>query len=356
MGENSETYDFLLKVKNGYDPGWRISKYDELLSDIDFNPKNPGKSKVTIVFDDYNDYLKLFEGLDSNNISQIIDYLNKYYYQSDWVDFQEIRETWDQGYIYDLFDEENKNLFEKISIYISSVKNLEIGDQLKSFREEFSDPVENMFNEFSAMEHNCKLDKLHDEMIEEFGNKFSRFGIRESVPLYKYITNVDILLKLFKTFELEEKDLFGLLKKIIDMVHPEKYYRELYEYYYKTGCDDDEIDKHSFNKETNWYLQRILDKIEDSEEYENVKEYFELKTKLLNQYEFGSWNILPRTENIAFRIDEINPKNNKITITIRNSNTNREEKRSLSYEELKQFETQYELFNEIKKIKKFFII
>jgi hypothetical protein len=55
-------------------------------------------------------------------------------------------------------------------------------------------------------------------------------------------------------------------------------------------------------------------------------------------------------------IDDVDPKNNKIIITLRNSNSNNlEQNRSLTFNELKRMETQYELFNESKKIKKKFL-
>jgi hypothetical protein len=44
MEKTSEIYDLLLRVKNGYDPGWStyFSRYDDLLDDIRFNDKSPG--------------------------------------------------------------------------------------------------------------------------------------------------------------------------------------------------------------------------------------------------------------------------------------------------------------------------
>jgi hypothetical protein len=46
MEKTSEIYDLLLRVKNGYDPGWStyFSRYDDLLDDINFNKKNPPPS------------------------------------------------------------------------------------------------------------------------------------------------------------------------------------------------------------------------------------------------------------------------------------------------------------------------
>ena len=57
-----------------------------------------------------------------------------------------------------------------------------------------------------------------------------------------------------------------------------------------------------------------------------------------------------------FKVDKIDPKTNKIIISIRDNTINRNvsdqlsQKRSVDFEELKRLETQYELFEEIKRI------
>jgi hypothetical protein len=52
-----------------------------------------------------------------------------------------------------------------------------------------------------------------------------------------------------------------------------------------------------------------------------------------------------------FKVDKIDPKTNKIIVSIKkNYHDNTEQKRSVDFEELKRIETQYELFEEIKRI------
>ena len=74
------------------------------------------------------------------------------------------------------------------------------------------------------------------------------------------------------------------------------------------------------------------------------------------EYGFDKWIKINTKENLYFNINEIDPKTNKITITIKNNN-NTEEVRSVTYDELQRMQTQYELFNEIRKIQdKIFLI
>jgi len=50
-------------------------------------------------------------------------------------------------------------------------------------------------------------------------------------------------------------------------------------------------------------------------------------------------------------VDKIDPKTNKIIVTFRNNmSDDREQKRSVDFEDLKRIETQYELFEQIKRI------
>jgi len=56
-------------------------------------------------------------------------------------------------------------------------------------------------------------------------------------------------------------------------------------------------------------------------------------------------------KNKMFKVDKIDPKTNKIIVTFRNNmSDDREQKRSVDFEDLKRIETQYELFEQIKRI------
>lgn len=348
----SEIYDFLVKVKNGYDPGWsNLSFIDDLLGNLNFNEKNPGLSVVTIEFNDYESYLDLFEDLDSSDKHEIKYFLNKE--EFDWDPYND--ELWINGYIYNLMNSENKEKMEKIFMFISKSPNGSIREKLINFEENFEDAVSNINSEWVSTHNECVKNNLYNEMISEFGNKFHYVGIREKYPLYQYKVSVNILLKLFNLFNLKDGSLQDLLSAII-----KKFDRvghgggEYYELPYSIGCDD--FDEYTFNRNIEWYINKVLDDIMDDEKYGDIEEYFDIKSTLTNEYGFGTWNEIPRSKNIAFRIDQIDPRTNKIEITIRYADKNREEKRSLTYDELKQMETQYELFNEIKKIKKFFVI
>ena len=111
MAENSELYDLLVRVKNGYDPEWRdYSRADKLIDNVSFNPNNPGKSMITIVFDNGDDFYDLFD-LDDDDKWWANAIIHRQV-NDDWSRY-EIEEDWNQGYIYESLDEENRSNLDK---------------------------------------------------------------------------------------------------------------------------------------------------------------------------------------------------------------------------------------------------
>ena len=65
---NSEIYDTLVKISQGEKvDNWEIQRIDGLISSIKYNDSTPGKSRVKLTFDSYEDYWKLFD-LTENDI------------------------------------------------------------------------------------------------------------------------------------------------------------------------------------------------------------------------------------------------------------------------------------------------
>ena len=215
MAENSELYDLLVRVKNGYDPGWAYySRYDDNLDDIRFNEKKPGLSSVNIVFSDYDDYLKLYSNLlDEDDIYYLKLFLSNQY-QNDFDRYQ-LREEWEQGYVASYLNDENKELIDRIAYFISkdSVR-MDFANKSKLLYKEYEGEIDNIMWEWSDIEHNCRMDIIQDEIIDEFSNKFYNLGIKEVVPLYKYKCSVNTLIRLFDMFGLQSETIFDLFKKI----------------------------------------------------------------------------------------------------------------------------------------------
>jgi hypothetical protein len=341
----SDVYKLLVKIKNGYDPGWvSLGKYDNLLYDIIFNEKSPGLSKITIQFDSDEDYLGLFEDLDNQDIYSIIDLLGSGQYDSNRY---ETSREWDEGGIYDYYlDVENKEKVDLIlSLMIKDQSGLSNEQRMSVFSNHFGDVADRITEEWGSIESECVREQLKDELYEEFGNKFFTVGIIEKNPLRRYETTVNILLKLFTVIGNKTQTLEELLKVIIRKFDNASHgwYDEMY---WNTNCPD--YDMVSFNKEAKWYLDRLYGSIVDSNEYKDIYEFIEIKNRVESEYGFDRWNKTKINPDLNFRIDNIDKRTNNLIVVVKVGD-NRSEKRTMSYDDLKRLESQYELF-ENKKI------
>lgn len=352
MGENSKIYDLLLDVKKGNYPDWRYSSYDDLLDDIRFNDKSPGSSIVTIVFEDYEEYFKLFEDLTEDDISQLSRHMLSNHGYGDY-DSWSSGDDWSEGYLYNYyFDDVNKEKIDKVANILMKEPNSESELHIMStISDAFSDYTSSIMGEYNETYERCKLDAIEKEILDEFGNLFSFLGIREVSPLYKYKTSVNGLLKLFKVIGNETQTITELFKSIIKKFNMQKNsdYSDLY---YETECHD--FDMESFNKNAGYYVDKMLEDAQDSDKYADIAEYLKIKDKINTEFGFNRWNTLKRDSNLRFQILDIDTKTNKLIVHV--STENKAETRSMTYDELMRFDGQHELFNEVRKIKNFFNI
>jgi hypothetical protein len=348
----SPIYELLLSIKKGFNPGWYVSRYDDLLDHINFNEKNPGLSKVTITFDNDDDFFDLFE-LDDDDRYWIRRFEDSYW-DADYGTY-DVEEAWSEGWLYEYFlNNDNKNKLNTIvDITNKDLINKDWRQKSKYFYEHFPNESDWVYGEYATIEHECKLQSCREEVESELGNRFKYFGIREVSSMYKYVTSVNILIKLFQTINgsSEESTLKDLLHSIVN-----KYTKQNYgmynESYYNTGCHN--FDNEYFNSQITRYFDNILESLYDSEEYNDVEEYYSIIRFVANKYGFDKWINLQRNKNLYFRVKSVDPKTNKLLIEIVNNITNSTTKRSLTYDEFIRFESQYELFIENKKnIKKF---
>lgn len=348
----SPIYELLLSIKKGFNPGWYLSRYDDLLDYINFNEKNPGLSRVTISFNDDDDFFDLF-GLDDDDRFWIRRFEDTYW-EADYSTY-EVDDAWNQGWLYNYYlDNENKEKLVNIVDIVNKDLITKSGEvKSKYFFKHFDGEADSIYRVYADIEHDCKVEGCREEVQSELGNRFKNFGIREVSSMYKYVTSVNILIKLFESINggSQELTLKDLLKIIVEKFTKQNY--GMYgETYYNIGCHDFDYEK--FNHEVKWYFDNILESLYDSEEYNDVEEYYSIIRFVANKYGFDKWINLQRNKNLYFRVKSVDPKTNKLFIEIVNNITNSTTKRSLTYDEFIRFENQYELFIENKKnIKKF---
>jgi uncharacterized protein YihD (DUF1040 family) len=343
-----KTFEFLKSIYNGYEPGWNENGGDKIIGEIKFNRSNPNNSIVVIEFNNEEDFLNIFD-LDENDIYEWR------YYMSDYsnVDYDDYRytEDWNEGDFFQYaFDDQNKEKL--INIVRTFFPSTDITDTKKISllaNEIDSNFVDRVVDEYASEWETCIYNAARDEIRSEVENPFIKFGIKEKLLAYKYESTVGVLLTWYKQLKSEDVDLGGLLKGLINKFDRNNYRGNWGEIRYNTDCNDWNND--AYQTYVSDRLDKIIEKYEEDERFVNYYEFIELQQKIDQEYGFGKWIPVKTDKNIYFKIDKIDPGTNKVIITFRNNQSdNREEQRSVDFEDLKRIETQYELFEQIKRI------
>lgn len=343
-----ETYEFLKSVYNGYEPRWNENGGDKIIGEIKFNSSSPNNSIVVIVFNDDEDFLNIFD-LDENDIYEWR------YYMSDYsnIDYDDYRyiEDWKEGDFFQYaFDDQNKEkLINIVRTFFPSTDITDTQKISKLANEIDSDFVDRVVSEYASEWENCVYNAARDEIRSEVENPFIKFGIKEKSLGYKYEATVGVLLTWYKQLKSEDVDLGGLLKELIDKFDRNNYRGNWSEIRYNTDCHD--WNNEAYQTYVSDRLDKIIEKYEEDERFVNYNEFIELQQQIDQEYGFDKWIPIRTDKNKFFKIEKIDPGTNKIIISFRdNQSDNREEKRSVTYDDLKRIETQYELFEEIRKI------
>jgi hypothetical protein len=343
-----KTFEFLKSVYYGYEPRWSENGGDKIIDEIKFNSKSPSNSIVVIEFDNDEDFLNIFD-LDGDDIYEWR------YYMSDYsnVDYDTYRytEDWDEGdFIEYAFDDQNKEKLINIvrTFYPSTdvTNRKKISELMKEIDSNFVDRV---VDEYASEWENCVYNSIRDEIRSELENPFTKFGIKQKSLAYKYETTVGVLLTWYKQLKSEDANLSGLLKEMIDKLDKNNYRGNWGELRYSTDCHDWNND--TYQSYVSNQIDKIIEKYEEDERFVDYYDFIELQQKVDQEYGFEKWIPVKTDENTYFKIDKIDPGTNKIIVTFRNNmSDDREQKRSVDFEDLKRIETQYELFEQIKRI------
>jgi hypothetical protein len=348
---NSEIYDVLVKISQGEKiDNWEVQRIDGLVSDVRLNESAPGKSRVKLTFDSYEDYWKLFD-LTTDDIwfaNAVFSHYDTFEFESeDWAD-----DDWKQGYLIREFNSENLEKLKEILIIIGpKYSKLSTDEDFEKSAELLTSLFERQSNEikysYMAERNRCK-ERGAIQMIEnETCNAFQNYGIFSlGRCFYSYVTTVSVLLSLYKLVGDTSLDLSEMLEKIgKDNI---SIGGDWYNYMYEQDCVD--YDEETFNRDVAWELERIMTKIEEDGNSESMKEFYIKLSGILDKYEMDKWYNIPKDENLGFRINDVDSKENKIIIQVKKQNLNRMgsygeiEKRSYDIDDFNTFLYQPELF------------
>ncbi len=340
-------YSALIQIKNGVElDEYELSRLDNLIGGFRFNKNNPGNSKITIKFDDTEDYLKLFD-IDEYDIRFIESLVGSGYYGSDeqFYSYDMSNEDWKQGYLLRDFNEKNlakvKEIIQMLSPELLNKTDDDYYEGVsKLLMDNFEGEIDYITSKYAQLRNDCSAETARNEIVGELENPFMNFGIFEVSQFYKYVTTINVLLGLFNMSGKKN----GGIRDVFEYLGKDKNFGPYEEYRFEYGCDD--FDNESFQNEVERNLDKISEKLEDSNIFVDIDEYRKILNTITPKYEFRRSYPLPKDKTKTFSIISIDPKTNKILVQYNNYKglQGKQERRNLSLEEFNNFLYHPELF------------
>jgi hypothetical protein len=337
----SDVYKLLLAVKNGEKvTNNQMDRADELIWKFIYNERNPNKSMVKLQFDDMEDYLKLFD-LDEYDIS-FAESVYSYYDGANFIDYDHGYNEWNEGYLLYQFSDENLNKLKQILKLVSpSTAKLDTDeDKEKSSKlveKLFPDEIDSIISDWTDEENICKNKGAKEWIESDVCDYFSNYGLIRQDCFGQYYTTVSILLSLYNNVGDKTLSLKELLK---DIGYRDSNLGGWDENRWEIDCSD--FNDKSFNETVDRKLDRIFEKLEDSDEFLDVYEYSDMYNRIAQKYQFN--DRYETKSGREFFIRKIDPATNKIVVQVFKKPGDGLEDRSYTEEEFNNFLVSPELF------------
>jgi hypothetical protein len=331
-------YNLLTRIVNGEPVSSRwMENVDESVYDFKYTPKAPFKSKIVLKFDD-DEYIKLFDPSDDD--MWYYNAITSYYDSYEWEDDYQSTEDFRDGYFFGQFNEENlKKIKEILSIIEPGSVPLETDEQKSEAGNKllvmFGNEIDDIISDYTSESNQCKTRGFNKMIKDDFCNAFDNYGIFTKYCLTEYFTSVGMLLSLYDT--MGDKTL--TIKELLFRIGSDMNITGWGDYIYEMDCVD--FDQESFDSECSRYLDKIMEKLEDESQYEDIHAYADIYRRLDSKFKVN--NRYKTKSGREFFYRGINPKNNRILIQVF-KNINGLEDRSYNEEEFNNFLVSPELF------------
>lgn len=344
----SETYEFLKKIYDGEEVGYRWGYPDKLIYDI--RPaKYPSSTQVIITFDSDDDFLDIL-GIDSDGDKWAWGRFMGRGYYGDEVDTERWKYDWEEGYIMDGFNNEQKDKVRQIlkltnpKLTLTDDNNSQVAKFLETA---FENEVNDIVYDYSYESDQCIRREIVSILEKETKNPFLRFGIVEEQHAYKFRTTVSILLNWYKRLRAEDKDLKGLLTNLIEKYDPKADRGDWDELEYNVWCSD--FDKEtvyrSFDNSLDKMLEAAEETLENNPDYEEYVNLVDTVTKLGG---FNTWVDIQDGNRIKFH--DIDRDTNTLRLIFSKKGEWKGEMRSVdNVEDLNTMMYNLELFEHLRK-------
>ena len=309
----TSTYRALKAIAMGIEPkdDYVLGHLDPMIYKLFFDKNKPEKSKITLTFKYDSKYFELFDLGDQGQwyVSAIFDAYGNGYDFVDWDDDYQ----WNEGYVFYDFDDENKQKVNDILKYIAPHLNLNNNNHSNeaiatALSEFFPSRSQDIYNEYNSETNNSKNAAQREEIKDELCDIFRPYGLMKLSCFYKYITTVRILIKLFEKFG-TNMTLEEVLKELGHSIEVQDFYEYAYE---AEGYEH--FDKESFNRSVGYSLDKIIDELEDSDNFVNMAEFKEIVNEVTKKYVYNKRYTFPKDKTRWFEIVTVDPKTNLLHV------------------------------------------
>jgi hypothetical protein len=312
-----DTFIALRNYVKGKIDSYELKESDDLIYRVIEDRQNRGQSEIVLSFDREDEFLK-FLGLHEDDI-WFYQVVNSPYSDYEFIDSYSVKEDFENGEgLYYSLDEENEEKLADISRIILPMKvdfnNENFRSQLfKKLLTNFKDDTEDILYDFQ-LERNREMritaqNSINKEMMDyldkfdfnEFGNDGFKTTVANLIMLYVRENAIHFSLK-------------ELIKRITENSSvPGNWLDNQYEFQ-----DDGNFDKESFNSYTSSKLDKILEKLEDSEEGVTIQDYTEMTQRITKKFEQDKYYNLPKDlkKETRFKIDGFLYPAMKVVVTL----------------------------------------
>lgn len=324
-----------------------------------YNKNNPSKTFIKLTFEE-EEFLNLIEDLSQYDIDDAINLLNvgRYYYHEpqEYLSWDSAEDEFEEGYHFGYFNDENTKILKEIIKYSPDVEGVDdvrtIANFLFEHDKEWNYDVSSIITEYQNKFNECMEESLTDMVKSELSDILNPYNIVEKDLLTEYVTIASNLVKLYEETDSQNLTIKELIEKLITNLNQN--FGNYSEDVWNVGCHN--FDAETYNKDIHFYLNRILNKIEESfedddsdiEGYERIMGYIKKLPHV--KHDGVNWYPLPTMEGYSFNINNVNVING-VKITLRkNSDDSFKETRTIRFDDFPSFIENYKLF-ENKKIK-----
>jgi hypothetical protein len=314
---HGRVYQSLLDIKNRkikeFPRYYDFSDIDEdgIISKIVIKDRDPGKSLITFVFDDEEKYLSMFDDVSDDDI-WFIKAVFSYYDGYEFMDSYRASDEWTEGYLLRSLSAENITKIRDILKYINpNLVNFDEGEEDSST--EVSKLLEDLYpneigyitSEYSTVYNQSANEEAKTEITNDFCDVLLPYYIIKVDCLSKYVTSVNLLLKLYDEASSTDLTLMELFKESFNNIKVGSgYYEHSYEYGYN-NFDSDE-----FNREVTSQLDKILEQVTEEYSEDTLKIY----QTIIAKFGLNKNHPIPASEGYSFKILRVDTDDDTVVI------------------------------------------